>query len=238
MKPMIDKIPLILNSTQSQLQNLAHVESLIKEFGLFNDPRNIYGESYNAWVNWLDWKNGLYQQPRQLSETLIYISNKNVKSYLDIGTFNGYTFTFIASYLSKFGLTRATALDPNKYFDKYFEVESTLSSSVSLSYYYNYAPIQKMGYKESWIDWPRTQDYDLVFIDGNHDYQSVKSDYENFGKHAKYCAFHDINDEYVEKECPGGGVPVLWRELIGKKTEFLYHPDNKRIMGIGVIEHA
>lgn len=57
--------------------------------------------------------------------------------------------------------------------------------------------------------------YDLVFIDGGHDYITAKSDWLNFGRHAnKACIIHDINkrDNLPELE-----VWKLWEELRQEK---------------------
>jgi hypothetical protein len=52
---------------------------------------------------------------------------------------------------------------------------------------------------------------DAVFIDGDHEYDSVKADYQNVGRHAKVVAFHDCFDTFVEQL--HGGVPKFWLEL-------------------------
>ena len=47
--------------------------------------------------------------------------------------------------------------------------------------------------------------YDLVFIDGGHHYEEVKSDWLNYGPMGKIVAFHDI------VSC--SGVATLWGEI-------------------------
>jgi predicted O-methyltransferase YrrM len=89
----------------------------------------------------------------------------------------------------------------------------------------------EMRMAEAWHDWAdeslstltllkgRSQDpqiiqaaqgfgpYDFLFIDGDHTYESVRSDWENYGHLAGVVAFHDILPR------PGYGVSDLWREL-------------------------
>lgn len=48
--------------------------------------------------------------------------------------------------------------------------------------------------------------YDLVFIDGDHTYDGVKADWENYGPLARLVAFHDI--AHTESE-----VSKLWAEI-------------------------
>jgi len=84
--------------------------------------------------------------------------------------------------------------------------------------------------------------FDLCFIDGIHKYSYVKRDFENIGKYANICMFHDINSIYnplyPEHACPG--VVKFWKEL--KKTknneykfeEFLYHSEKIHFIGIGL----
>ncbi|MEZ4854642.1 class I SAM-dependent methyltransferase [Flavobacterium sp.] len=80
---------------------------------------------------------------------------------------------------------------------------------------------------------------DFLFIDGDHTYEGVKSDFEmykSFVKKGGYIGFHDIaNTEYHHKlNC---FVDVLWNEIKRdyKYVEFFENP-NQRKYGIGVIQ--
>jgi len=118
---------------------------------------------------------------------------------------------------------------------------------------------QEQNYKEEWPKWAKakkcklylipdasqkpqtlqkTKDIfnnelvDFLFIDGDHTYHGVKTDFEMYSplvKNGGIVAFHDIgkNEE--------GGVYNLWQELKKnyKFKEFLYEPNDEK--GIGVI---
>lgn len=79
---------------------------------------------------------------------------------------------------------------------------------------------------------------DFLFIDGDHTYQGVKSDFEmykNLVKEGGLIGFHDIvNTDYHHKlDCY---VDVLWDEIKKdyKNVEFIQNP-NQHKYGIGVI---
>lgn len=79
---------------------------------------------------------------------------------------------------------------------------------------------------------------DFLFIDGDHTYEGVKSDFEMYGplvRSGGLIAFHDINPNPAMPEC---GVPRLWREIsFGHKVhEFVDAGVNQYGMGIGVLE--
>jgi hypothetical protein len=85
----------------------------------------------------------------------------------------------------------------------------------------------------------------LVFIDGDHRYESCRADYRSLGLSAAVCGFHDIHDRFVARHpSNNGGVPRLWRELVGdlcdgeNAFEFLDHSEGESIMGIGLIVRA
>ncbi len=83
---------------------------------------------------------------------------------------------------------------------------------------------------------------DVLFIDGAHDYKTVKSDYEMYSplvREGGMVAFHDIKDteEHVRNKVD---VPRLWRKIKkGKKTEEIceFAPENYGgdMGGIGII---
>lgn len=78
--------------------------------------------------------------------------------------------------------------------------------------------------------------YDFCFIDGDHSYQGMMTDWNNLGQHAGITVFHDIYaHEYDEYD---GGTVRGWQEIREftkdrAQTEFTRFPD--KWMGIGVV---
>lgn len=76
--------------------------------------------------------------------------------------------------------------------------------------------------------------YDVIFIDGNHDYKYVSKDFEQAKSMATKICFHDINDIFCID------VVRLWKEIKEKYDhkncyEFTYHSHNCKLMGIGLL---
>lgn len=188
----------------------------IKSIGLFEDHRgNIYGEEY---VPFLRRGHGFWQYPEELADLVVFLRNLKISTFLNVGTFNGLTFNFVADNLEG-PLSRCVTIDPN-----------------------DHNPESRAGreyLKATSADF-RGESFDLVFIDGDHSYSGVVSDWESVGVHAGVVVFHDIVDEFVREL--DGGVPRLWEELKNssegfKRVEFVRgnDPGFRSIMGIGVL---
>jgi len=176
-----------------------------------NKGTTLYEEKYNEYVSF---DTGLWQDPLEFSNLLFFLQDKKIKTFLNVGTFNGVTFNFLSDFLNKFEKCDCITIDPINHNPIIYTKYS----------YYDYTSEIYIG-----------KGFDLVFIDGDHSYDNVKLDYENVGKYAKYVCFHDINDDEVAKL--QGGVPKFWNEIkINKEyLEFINKNKNINTMGIGVI---
>jgi hypothetical protein len=82
------------------------------------------------------------------------------------------------------------------------------------------------------------QQFDAVFIDGDHTFEWAWADYQNVGRAARICGMHDINCAQY-RDLVFGGVCGAW-EVIRRQEgdgaefqEFREHP-SKDFMGFGV----
>ncbi|MBR8835814.1 MAG: class I SAM-dependent methyltransferase [Stigonema ocellatum SAG 48.90 = DSM 106950] len=88
---------------------------------------------------------------------------------------------------------------------------------------------------------------DLLFIDGDHNYDGVKRDflmYRHLVKESGIIAFHDIIPDYKTRYGKNtfrwaGGVPIFWKELkqMYQSFEFIEDPEQDSY-GIGAIYYS
>jgi hypothetical protein len=201
-----------------------YVADCIRFAGLVNDSRNLYGAD-NIYMS--SDEQGLWQLPTQLAPCLIDLAHKNIESILEVGTWSGWTISFITAYLLRFNPNlHAVTIDIGDGFRAYEKIDHSLPIEFAITTSAQYS----------------RQIFDLAIIDGDHNYWAARADYDYVGRRAKICLFHDINDRYV-RDYPGndGGTPRLWRELSLSlryhhfKT-YIHHSENDSIMGIGIIE--
>jgi len=180
----------------------------ICSIGLFNDGRPVYDDKHIKYISPIQ-ASGIWQNPEELTDYLLYLKTLSFNSYLDIGTFNGYTTKIIYDYIK-------THINPKIKF-------KTIDPFVCL----NPEIVFGEGEYENITIEQITEPYDFVFIDGNHEYGFIK-DFEYAVKNAKYAAFHDINDKYCQN------VVNFWNTEVKPKyyhIEFKYSTNN---FGIGV----
>lgn len=185
---------------------------IICGFGLAYDDRQLYG-GYDGCMN-SPGEIGLWQRPDQLSPLIKHLLGEEYKidSFLEVGTYKASTFLILREFLllknkDMFSLT----LDPNQVITNEF-----------ISHF-------NINYKKSNIHEVHEQ-YDLIFIDGDHAYHSVKSDYEKaLSLSPKYILFHDIQDKY----CPG--VVEVWNEIKNTGAKNVEFKTDDDIMGLGLV---
>lgn len=215
----------ILIADLAELRDISYVQRIIENIGLFYDDRGegVYGDDFP----FMNPRDGLWQIPRQLAEALVYTSARPIKSFLEVGTFLGWTTAVMTAYLWRFNRSlEVTTIDPNPFLK---DPERDLLC--------NLLPARCLAKtSHDFIG----QAFDLCFIDADHGYKCVQRDYQNVGQHASVCWLHDINDRFVEERCEGRGVVAFWRDLKRDEqaqstfAEFTYHSRRENIMGIGV----
>jgi hypothetical protein len=83
--------------------------------------------------------------------------------------------------------------------------------------------------------------FDLIFIDGDHGYDGVKRDFENYRhllSERGVILFHDVDPDHVFKGGAGGDVWKFWAELDeGSKTTLFCNRSSGRIEFLGATSH-
>lgn len=200
MRDIIEEIQTI---DKKKLLDKETVISLMENYGLHDDP-NInykYGKQRQKYLV----PDGMLQIPEQLADALIFLSDKHISSYVEIGTFNGRTTTLIVAYLCRFGLEKAITIDKFRRFDNSYHLP--IASVVGTSFYFD------------------EMKSDLCFIDGDHSFNGVSQDYSFLGQFSRYCMFHDICEETMD-------VQDFWNRLKRKTSQEFTQGGT---MGIGIL---
>lgn len=219
---VLDAIAKVQAASHEQLRSLPWLIDVLREIGLVPIPdAAVTYEGEEEWINAS--QQGLIQLPREFARWLLLAAEQRPATYLEVGCFNGAAASVATAYLRRFNPElRATAIDLWPAFIFFCEVRSLLP----LRYAVGKTSFDFVGER-----------FDAVFIDGDHSFDWAWADYENVGRNAKVCAFHDVNNAPY-RELPMGGVCAVWErvkrhEPAAAITEIFEHP-SREIMGIGV----
>lgn len=165
----------------------------------------------------------LQQIPSEYAPFLKWLQKQNIESYLSIGIGNGGSF-LIECLMLRDTLKKAQAIDLLTYGQTLEEIQSVHSFLKT----HSTADIKiDFGTSEGFLI-SHKDHYDCVFIDGDHSYKGVSSDFSLVKDRAKFIVLHDINSF----QCPG--VVQLWNEISPHYDHQIYVQNH--ICGIGVIK--
>lgn len=179
------------------------------------------------------------QMEGELRGFIALLMEEGVKRYLEVGAREGDTFYEVMHALGQDALGVALDLPGGAWGNR--RTKHGLKDCIST--------LKHEGYKASCIfgDSQATGTlqiaqgrgpYDAILIDGDHRYEGVKADWENYQRMGRLIAFHDIvGFDQREKKENGAEVevPRLWAEIkaSGKRTQEFIDEGSK--MGIGVV---
>jgi hypothetical protein len=204
------------------LKNPLVIANLVRAFGIVQWGPEVFGQD-ELFKNKDAYQAGIYQTPDQIAKALVYLSDFPISTYLEVGVFQGGNFLFVSEYLHRFNPNiRCIGIDPTAASFLNNEIQWVIEKEVWITF----KPITS--------DSIQGQEFDVVFIDGEHTTEWINKDWNNVGKFAKLALIHDIQ----ETTCPD--IIEFWSELkkSKKKTvEFLDCTSSVPTQGIGIIHN-
>ena len=212
-KESISKNKILIDNI-SKLNSIkeADIIKLVCDYGLCPEARPSYGEWNNCIIKERS-EEGMFQTPKQIADAILELLKYDINTYAEVGIFKGGTYLLMTNILKmKNPSLESIGIDI-----------SDRNLTPDIKKYINL----HIGTSEDF----KGKKYDLVFIDADHSYEGVYTDYQNLGQYANIVMFHDINDN----RCPG--VVKFWNEIKeGKKyKEFTYQTDGENVHGIGLL---
>lgn len=183
------------------------------------------------------------QHERELRQLLQIVIDEDVKSYLEIGVQRGLTFTSVGLTMEPGGRLVGVDMPGGPWGVKDGSGPSLIEKAITRLREHGQTVLMVWGDSRLPHNFQKATDagtYDMVFIDGDHGYAGVKSDWENYGRLGRIVVFHDIDIDNKPGVDPARlakyGTHTLWREIkdSGRKSLEIIDPD-VRGWGIGVL---
>jgi len=163
-------------------------------------------------------KKGIQQKEKEFLSFLELCIQNDYKSILEIGAYsNGCTYAY------------------SQIFERVVTVDLQHRSGIMLE---NVVYITGDSHSENIIEKVKSHGkFDVIFIDGDHTFDGVKLDYDNFKElinEGGLICFHDIWEsvDCISQNCH---VYKLWDEIKKENNIIEFGSDNKTWAGIGII---
>jgi cephalosporin hydroxylase len=222
----LTRIKFIKESNLEDLKNNDYLENLIIKLGfnteILREQPKIVTENGGGLLIW--------QYPNQFSKYLCLLSEQKIQSYIEIGCRWGGTFVLTNEYLKIFNnVNKSVAIDIIDSPVVNYCISNNETTFIKLN-----------SQSQEFKNYMNNNYFDLIFIDGDHNYNGVKNDYEISKNSGKIFVFHDI----INDVCPG--VVQFWNELKNNEHdtynffEFIEQYDDvwkntkQKFLGIGV----
>lgn len=177
------------------------------------------------------------QDEYELNSFIDLLREKNVRKYLEIGARHGDTFHQVMTSLPIGSL--GVAVDyPGALWGTMKSLRSLDLACVDLIQK-GYRIYKVLGDSTVFDNINRVKKFgpfDAALIDGDHTYNGVKQDWENFSPIADIVALHDIVGDGMREKVHNTPVevPIFWRELKPTLKEYVEFVTPGSLMGIGV----
>ena len=165
------------------------------------------------------------QNSVEWNDFIKYLQDKNITSYLEIGAREGIALRYLAERLP---LEFIAVVDlPGADWGRPKTERQLRKNLDSLDISHNIAIGDSTD--PEIIESVR-RNYDLIFIDGDHTYDGVKQDYENYKSMGGMLVFHDINQGFNRRAY---GATEFWNEIKTDDSITFIAPGSQK--GIGIL---